>query len=66
LENELLPKSHLLVLLGKQVDVILAGKWLEDFPMHEIGRIDGGRGFRTGRNVIQIGGNKFTIGKMKF
>jgi hypothetical protein len=27
--------------------------------MHEIGRIDGGRGFRTDGNVFQIGGNKF-------
>jgi hypothetical protein len=27
--------------------------------MHEIGRIDGGRGFQTGGNVFQIGRNKF-------
>jgi hypothetical protein len=27
--------------------------------MHEIGRINGRRGFQTGRNVFQIGGNKF-------
>jgi hypothetical protein len=27
--------------------------------MHEIGRIDGGRGFQTGGNVLQIGRNKF-------
>jgi hypothetical protein len=27
--------------------------------MHEIKRIDGGRGFQTGRNVFQIGRNKF-------
>jgi hypothetical protein len=27
--------------------------------MHKIGRIDGGRGFRTDRKVFQIGGNKF-------
>jgi hypothetical protein len=26
--------------------------------MHEIGRIDGGRGFQTGRNVLQIDKNK--------
>ncbi len=33
--------------------------------MHEIGRIDGGRGFRTGRNVFQIGRNKFYDQKNK-
>jgi hypothetical protein len=27
--------------------------------MHEIGRINGGRGFRTGGNVVRIGRNKF-------
>jgi hypothetical protein len=27
--------------------------------MHEIGRNDGGRGFQTGVNMLQIGGNKF-------
>jgi hypothetical protein len=27
--------------------------------MHEIGRIDGGRGILTGGNVFQIGRNKF-------
>jgi hypothetical protein len=27
--------------------------------MHEIRRIDGGRGFQTGRNMFRIGGNKF-------
>jgi hypothetical protein len=27
--------------------------------MHEIGRIDGGRGFQTSENVLQIGRNKF-------
>jgi hypothetical protein len=27
--------------------------------MHEIGRINGGRGFQTGGNVFQIGGNRF-------
>jgi hypothetical protein len=27
--------------------------------MHEIGRINGGRGIRTGRNVLWIGRNKF-------
>jgi hypothetical protein len=31
----------------------------ERFPIHEIGRIDGGRGFRTGKNVFRIGGNTF-------
>jgi hypothetical protein len=40
---------------------MLAGtkKRQEYFPMHEIGRIDGGRGFRTNGNVLQIGWNKF-------
>jgi hypothetical protein len=33
--------------------------------MHEIGRIDGGRGFRTGRNVLKIGRNKFYDWKNK-
>jgi hypothetical protein len=33
--------------------------WREGFPIHEIGRIDGGRGFRTGKNVFRIGGNTF-------
>ncbi len=28
-------------------------KWRESFQMHEIGRIDGGRGFQTGGNVFQ-------------
>jgi hypothetical protein len=27
--------------------------------MHEIGRIDGGRGFQTGGNVLRISRNKF-------
>jgi hypothetical protein len=35
------------------------------FPIHEIGRIDGGRGFRTGRNVLRIGGNTFYNRKNK-
>jgi hypothetical protein len=29
------------------------------FSIHEIGRIDGGRGFQTGKNVFRIGGNTF-------
>ncbi len=37
----------------------------EHFPIHEIGRIDGKRGFRTGRNVFQIGGNTFYDRKNK-
>jgi hypothetical protein len=40
-------------------------KRLEYFPIHEIGRIDGGRGFRTGGNVLQIGGNTFYDRKNK-
>jgi hypothetical protein len=35
------------------------------FPIHEIGRINGGRGFRTGRNVFQIDGNQFYDRKNK-
>jgi hypothetical protein len=31
----------------------------ECFLIHEIGRIDGGRGFQTGENVFQIGRNTF-------
>ncbi len=31
----------------------------ECFPIHEIGRIDGGRGFQTSGNVLRIGGNTF-------
>jgi hypothetical protein len=34
-------------------------KWQERFPIHEIGRIDGGKGFQTGGNVFQISGNTF-------
>ena len=33
--------------------------WQEHFPIHEIGRIDGRRGFRTGKNVFRIGRNTF-------
>ncbi len=33
--------------------------WQERFPIHEIGRIDGGGGFWTGKNVFRIGGNTF-------
>ncbi len=29
------------------------------FPIHEIRRIDGGRGFQTGGNVLRIGENTF-------
>jgi hypothetical protein len=29
------------------------------FSIHEIGRIDGGRGFQTRKNVFRIGGNTF-------
>ncbi len=53
---------------SKQVDVIMAGqinKRQERFSIHEIGRIDGGRGFRTGGNVLQIGGNTFYDQKNK-
>jgi hypothetical protein len=37
----------------------------ECFPIHEIGRIHGGRGFQTGRNVFRIGGNTFYVRKNK-
>jgi hypothetical protein len=37
----------------------------ERFPIHEIGRIDGGRGFQTDRKVLRIGGNTFYDGKIK-
>jgi hypothetical protein len=39
--------------------------WRECFPIHEIGRIDGGRGFRTRKNVFRIGGNTFYDWKNK-
>ncbi len=39
--------------------------WRESFPIHEIGRIDGGRGFRTRGNVFRIGGNTFYDQKNK-
>jgi hypothetical protein len=35
------------------------------FPIHEIGRIDCGRGFRTRKNVFRIGGNTFYDWKNK-
>ncbi len=56
-----------LYIYSKQVDVIMAGqkKRQEHFPNHEIGRINGGRGFRTGGNVLQIGGNTFYDQKNK-
>jgi hypothetical protein len=39
--------------------------WRERFPIHEIGRIDGGRGFRTRKNVFRIGGITFYDRKNK-
>jgi hypothetical protein len=39
--------------------------WREHFPIYEIGRIDGGRGFRTGKNVFRICRNKFCDRKYK-
>jgi hypothetical protein len=35
------------------------------FPIHGIGRIDGGKGFRTSGNVLRIGRNKFYVWKNK-
>ncbi len=40
--------------------------WRERFPIHEIRRIDGGRGFQTRKNVFRIGGNTFYNRKRKF
>ena len=40
-------------------------KWQECFPIHEIGRINGGRGFRIGGKVLRIGGNTFYNQKHK-
>ncbi len=46
--------------------VLLYSKKRQDFfPNHEIGRINGGRGFWTGRNVFRIGGNTFYDWKNK-
>jgi hypothetical protein len=39
-------------------------RW-ECFPIHEIKRINGRRGFRTGRNVLRIGRNTFYDWKNK-
>jgi hypothetical protein len=39
--------------------------WRERFPIHEIGRIGGGRGFQTGKKVFRIGGNTFYNRKNK-
>jgi hypothetical protein len=36
------------------------------FPINEIGRIDGGRGFQTKKNVFRIGGNTFYNPKNNF
>ncbi len=33
--------------------------WRERFLIHEIGRINGGRGFRTKKNAFRIGRNTF-------
>ncbi len=45
---------------------LLIKKRRECFPIHEIGRIDGGRGFQTGGNVFRIDGNTFYDQKKKF
>ncbi len=39
--------------------------WWESFLIHEIRRIDGGRGFRTGGNVFRISGNTYYDQKNK-
>jgi hypothetical protein len=39
--------------------------WRKCFPIYEIGRIDGGRGFQTGKKVFIIGGNTFYDRKNK-
>jgi hypothetical protein len=59
---------HHLYIYSKQVDVILAGqnnkRW-ERFLIHEIRRIDGRRGFQTGKKVLRIGGKTFYDQKNK-
>jgi hypothetical protein len=40
-------------------------QWQKCFPIHEIGRIDGGRGFRTRKNIFRIGRKKFYNRKNK-
>jgi hypothetical protein len=37
----------------------------ECFPIHEIRRIDGGKGFQTGKNMLRIGRNTFYDRKNK-
>jgi hypothetical protein len=37
----------------------LLKKRQKPFPIHEIGRIDGGKGFQTGKKVFRIGRNTF-------
>ncbi len=37
----------------------------QPFPIHEIGRIDGGRGLQTGENMLRIGKNTFYDQKHK-
>ncbi len=39
--------------------------WREGFLVHEIGKINGGRGFQTGKNVFRIGRNTFYDRKNK-
>jgi hypothetical protein len=39
--------------------------WQECFPIHEIRRINGGRGFRTKKNLFRIGGITFYNQKNK-
>jgi hypothetical protein len=39
--------------------------WRERFLIHEIRRIDGRRGFQTGKNVFKIGRNTFYDRKNK-
>jgi hypothetical protein len=39
--------------------------WRKCFQIHEIRRIDGGRGFRTRKSVFRIGGNTFYDRKNK-
>jgi hypothetical protein len=57
-----------LYIYSKQVDVIMAGqenKRREHILIHKIGSIDGGRGFQTNGNILQIGGNTFYDRKNK-
>ncbi len=58
------PYLHLLNTGCRQTCIYSKKRW-ERFPIHEIRRINGGRGFQTGGNVFQISGNTFFDQKNK-